>query len=152
MPTPVRSGHPRLSLPARLPLWQLLSSLFLLLGSEAVVTTGLAQRNEPTPPQIGVRDERAASFTATNTVTGIISGIHHESKSLSIVSEKDRESWAFFFISKPKIKAKRSVKKALGKKRVEWPDLQDGFRVKITFLEATREIQKIEALKVEEQE
>ena len=46
------------------------------------------------------------------------------------------------------MKAKRSVKKALGKKRVEWADLQDGFRVKITFLEATREIQKIEALDV----
>ena len=128
------------------------SGLFLVLGSAALVATGIGQRLDPTPPQIGVRDEGTASFRATNTITGIISGIHHDSKSLSVVSEKDRESWAFFFISKPKMKAKKSVKKALGKKRVEWADLQDGFRVKITFLEATREIQKIEALKIEAQE
>ena len=126
----------------------MLSGFLLVLGSAALVVTGFGQRVDPTPPQIGVRDDRTASFRATNTITGIISGIHHQSKSLSVIGEKDEESWAFFFISKPKMKAKRSVKKALGKKRVEWADLQDGFRVKITFLEATREIQKIEALDV----
>ncbi len=147
-----RSRSPRRYGTVRLAFQYMLPGLFLVLGSAALVATGIAQGIDPTPPQIGVRDERTASFRATNTVTGIISGIHHESKSLSVVSEKDRESWAFFFISKPKMKAKKSVKKALGKKRVEWADLQDGFRVKITFLEATREIQKIEALKIEEQE
>ena len=130
----------------------ILSGLFLALGSAALVATGFGQRNAPTPPQIGVRDDRTASFRATNTITGVISGIHHEGKSLSVVGEKDGESWPFFFILKPKMKAKKSVKKALGKKRVEWADLQDGFRVKITFLEATREIQKIEALRIDEPE
>ena len=129
----------------------MLSGLLLVLGSAALVATGIGQKVDSMPPQIGIR-ESTATFRATNTSTGIISGIHHDSKSLSIVSEKDQESWAFFFISKPKMKAKGSVKKALGKKRVEWADLQDGFRVKITFLEATREIKKIEALRVEEQE
>ena len=143
---PSRYGTVRLTLKFVLP------GLFLLLGSAVLVATGIAQGRDPLPPQIGVRDERTASFTATRTITGIISGIHHQAKSLSIISEKDEESWAFFFISKPKIKAKRSVKKALGRKRVEWTDLQDGFRATITFLEKTREIQKIEALRVGEPE
>ena len=136
----------------RLTIQCMLSGLFLVLGSAALVATGFGQNNSPTPPQIGVRDDGTASFTATRTITGVISGIQHEYKSLSVVGEKDGESWPFFFISKPKIKAKKSVKEALEKKRVEWADLQDGFRVKITFLEATREIQKIEALKIDEPE
>ncbi len=131
---------------------RLLSGLFLLLGSVPLVATGLAQLNDPTPPQFGTPDESAASFRATQTIKGLISGIHHDAKSLSVVDEEDGESRAFFFISKPKIKAKGSVKKALGKKRVEWTDLQDGYRVKITFVENTREIHEIRALEIKKQE
>ena len=122
------------------------TGLLLLLGGGASVGTGQAQRPDALPPQIISRDEGTTSFRATSTVTGFMSGIHHQSNSFSVLEEKGGESWALFFLTKPKMKVKGSVKKALGKKKVGWTDLQDGFKVKVTFIEATREAKVIRVL------